>query len=475
MSLISFGGLASGIQSKEIIEAISMATRRQRVEPNLQKISRLKDTNAALGEFKGMLSKFQGLSFALGTLSGGAIPKLATSSNEQFVTASASNSALNGSYDLNVTNLAKNGTISFQTTGTTYTSPTDKVAPSAGPGTILFANFTIGEGVSSEVVSLVFDNNTTLEQFVSMFNEQSNSATATLVNVGTTQNPDLRPVITSKETGTNKGKITFISGSDPAIPGVDYFFQNQTLSQAENAKFTMAGIGGEIERSSNTINDLVPGVTFKLQAPGSAKITIENDTSLTKEKVQDLVKTYNNILDFVRLNSTITRDDSGSEPKINFGPLSSTKLASSALTSLRSAINSSALSGGGAVRIFADLGITTKRDGTLDLDESKFEEALSSNPEAVNDILKKFGDNVGATDGVIAQYIKFNSLIDLGVQANERQISNINETVNRAEQFILNQEKTLMQRFGRLESLIGGLQSQQSALTSALAGLGFYR
>jgi flagellar hook-associated protein 2 len=469
MTNINFAGLASGIDTEALISQMSEATRRQRIAPNKAKVANLQDTNSALKEFKSMLQKLQTVTRSFSTLDGGAISKFATSSNEQFVTASASKSALNGSYDLTVSNLAKNGTVSFETREKTYTSPNDAII---GPldASVLTANFTIGQAPSAETVNLSFNGFTTLSQFVDLFNAQSTSAIATLVNIGTAANPDYRPVISSKETGLSKGNITVNLG--PKILGETSFFQEETLSQAENAKFTMAGIGGEIERSSNTINDLVQGVTFRLQAPGSATITIENDNSQTKEKVQEFIDSYNEIVEFLKEKNQIIREETDRDVKNIFGPLTSTRIDEGAVSALRSAISSSVFSGGSAVRIFADLGITTERDGTLKFDEAKFDQAIESEPGSVDQVLTAFGDQVALTNGILQEYIKFNSLIDLGVQGNDKQISNINERISQAEQFILRQEQMMRQRFARLESVMGQMQSQQAALQSALIGLG---
>ena len=98
MPLINFAGLASGIDSEALIEAITDATRQTRVEPNETKIGELEDENDAIEELKTMLTELKDITEGFTSLSGGVVAKQASSSDETVLTASASNTALDGTY-----------------------------------------------------------------------------------------------------------------------------------------------------------------------------------------------------------------------------------------------------------------------------------------------------------------------------------------------------------------------------------------
>lgn len=470
MSTINFSGIASGIDSEALIKATSDATRKSRVEPYTTKKTQLEDTNSALDELKTMLTAFQSTVRDFGSLNGGGVVKEATSSDETKVSATASNAATNGTYSVTVTQLAKNETYSFRSTAGTYTSSTAiassgiNMADPASPNRTL--SFSIGTS-SPETVSITITNTTTLEDIANSFNASSSRAAASVVNVGTSASPDYRLVVSSNKEGTAEGAITVTVGASITTAND---FNNNTESDALDATFTVSGIGGTITRNSNTVSDLITGVTFDFQNTGTSVIRITPDTTSTISAVQDLVDKYNEIVNYVADNNQVSADSASST--ISFGPLNNTSVDESIIDSLRTAISGSTYSGGSLIRVFSDLGITTQRDGTLKLNQDTLETALGSEPDSVSNILLSFSDTVGLTGGTIDSYIRFNGLFDVTKNGNTDQITNLEDRISRAEKQILQNEESMRARFARLESLIGGLQNQQKTLSSALGGLG---
>jgi len=479
MPLINFSGLASGIDTESLIEATSNALRSQRIAPHQRKLDSLQDTNTALKELKTKFQKLQTLALGFTSLNGGALAKLAASTNESILTASASKSAPNGTYSMNVLETAKNGTLSFQRSPTEkYTSPTAHLNPAYDPespddlseDTITIK---IGTGSSSETVIVEGIASKTLNQFAAEFNEKSSKGQASIINAGTSGDPDYRIVITSNAEGVENGKIEIVALGSEVPPGV---LATTASDEAANARFTIAGIGGEIERSSNTISNVIPGVSFTLNGTGAATINVTNDDAQTTANVQEFIEAFNELVQFINENNKITREENGDNISNIFGSLASTRVDDNALSAVRSAMSSStylAPNEDNAVRMFADLGITTDRDGTMKFDTVKLEQALSKEPESVNEILKKFADKAATTGGTIAQFVQFNGLFDLTVKGNEKQVTNLNDRIARAEASILRQEQVMRQRFARLEAVMGEMQNQQAALNAALMGLGF--
>jgi len=110
MPVINFSGLASGIDSNALIEAISEATRQARVVPHEDRIAELEDTNTSFDELKTKLETLQSLLRDFATIYGGGVIKSASSTDETVLTATAATSASNGTYSLTVNQLAKNAT-----------------------------------------------------------------------------------------------------------------------------------------------------------------------------------------------------------------------------------------------------------------------------------------------------------------------------------------------------------------------------
>lgn len=454
MALINFSGIASGIDSNSLIDAMIDAQREVRITPNENKVTQLEETNSSMAELKTKVLALKDAAYKFTTLSGGGLSKQATSSDESTVTAAASNSATDGTYTATVTTLAKNATGSFN-----YDFASSSSAVSAAGGTV---TVTIGSGTSAESFDITVNaGTTTAADFVNQFNSKTTKAVASLVKIATDQ---YRIVISTNQQGTAEGSLSISSTAAD--------FDATTIDDADDAVFSISGIGTSITRSTNTIADVIPGLTFNLQNTGTATISVGTDVASTTTTVQDFVDAYNDVVAFMAKNNGITRDDSGSEVKNIWGALAQTRVDDNMLTALRSAISGSTYSSGTQIRIFADLGITTERDGTLKFDGDTFASALAKEPNSVNSVLQNFGDTIATTAGTIAQFTRFGGLFDITTNANQSTIDNLKKRIAEAEASLAQQRENLVARFARLESLMGNLQSQQSALTSALAGLG---
>jgi flagellar hook-associated protein 2 len=299
--------------------------------------------------------------------------------------------------------------------------------------------------------------------WVSEFNVQSSTAEASIVNVGTDTQPSYRVVISSIYEGTAKGAITYTGGTSPT---------NVLVDAATDAVFSINGISGTITRSTNSVSDVIPGVTLGLVAVGtSAVLKVSEDAATTSSKISDFVDQFNSIIKFVTDNNTISRQETGTSVTNVFAPLASARVDDSGLSALKSAFSSTAASSGSAVRIFADLGITTQRDGTLLFDSVKFNGAISKEPSSVSLLLQQFADTASLTGGTIDLYTRFNGMFDTTMNGNKTQITSLNQQISDAEKAIERQADEMRARFARLESTMGKLQQQQQSLSSALAGL----
>lgn len=463
---INFSGLASGIDTAALIQASSDATRAARVTPSQKRVTELEETNAAADELSNKLDLLKASLKGFTTLNGGGVSKTATSSKESVLSASVANNATNGAYTVTVNSLAKNHTYSFDQTFAASTTPIDNTLTGGEPAGDRTVTFTVGAGAEQETVSVEVKNGTfSASDFVTAFNNASTKAEASLVNTGTAASPAYKIVISSNYEGTQKGSISR-TALGASLAGLSGFSEDA----ASDASVTVTGIG-TVTRSTNTIADIVPGVTFSLSSTGSSTVRIAEDVDTTVSKVQSFIDAYNDVVKFVNENNTITRDETTKEVTNTFAPLASSRVDDNALAALRSALSASTASGGSAVRIFADLGITTQRDGSLLFDSSKLKTVIASEPTSVSNVLSSFADKAATTGGTIDQYTRYNGLLDLSINSNKAEIADLNDRIQEAERQIARQEESMKARYARLESLMSKLQQQQSSLTSALSGL----
>jgi len=467
MPAVSFSGLASGIDGDAVIQALIDARRVQqlpfqnRIAQNLNENEALDELNTKLLSLRSAISEFR-------NITGSALSKVATSSNPDALAVSATSAAQATSTQITVNQLAKAATFSFTDRFTELDTP---IAPGlSGPTTM---ELTVGVGDEARVVSVEVDAETTLGDLVTEFNEQAdNRYTANVVNTGTEEAPQYALVFNSLESGTERGMLQVVASPELQAQG---FFTATNVEQAVDAEIEVAGLG-TITRSSNQIDGLVPGVSITLKEAGTGPVTITvtNDAGRTAEKVEAFLEALNDVISFSRAEGKIQRVEEEGQVKNIYGSLARTRVDDQVLTSLRTAM-STADSGreDAAIKIFAGSGGTIEKiDGTYSVDIEKFEEAVGTDPQAVEDLLGNFAEQMTATNGVLDVYTRFEGTIDNAQQANERSNEAFQDRIDRIERSIESQEALLRKVFANLEETVGRLNSGAGALQSLVTGLG---
>ena len=227
---------------------------------------------------------------------------------------------------------------------------------------------------------------------------------------------------------------------------------------------------------------------LKANTTSSTTITVKDDIPSTAADIEEFVDAYNDMVEFVNESNRVVRESEDEDSLNIFSPLALTTLDDNMIANIRTEIAKATagndVSGSNfEVNIFANIGITTERDGTLlfnpdatvSTDNQGFETAMNADPESVRRLLQNFAEEVATLNtagGVIHQYTAFNGLFDQAETNNKDNIRSLNDRIARQEAAILRREDALRAQFARLERTTAELQSQQGALTSALAGLG---
>ncbi len=461
MATVTFSGLASGIDSASLIDSLVSQQRTAKVTPLEDKVAQYEDTQDSLDKLKSLLVDLKTSAETFRVVSGGALSKNSESSDETVMSVSSSNAANTGNYELTVNQLAKSGSFSF---GSRFNSGQSLMAEG------LTGSDTIDITIGNETTSININGSTTIESFVEQFNGKSSNGEASLINVGSSSSPKYALMITSNESGTEKGSISINVGENLISTNSSLDPTAGTLSQAQDAKISIAGLSDNIERSSNTISDLIPGITLKLNSTGSVNLTTTISTEDTAEDVQNFVDAFNKVVSYIKENDAISTKTEDNELKIIYGSLSGTSLDENILSTLKSALSSTRTSGG-SVNILSELGITTQRDGTLAFDSDVFEKALNKDSKSVETLLTKLGDDFGAVNGKVAQFTGYNALIDQGITNFSNQIATANNKITSYETYLSKYEERLTKKYAGLESLMAKLNSQQTALSSLLSNL----
>ena len=459
MAIAQFSGLASGIDSASLIDAIISARETQN-QLRRNDIDDLQAENSSLDELNTKLIALNDLIDRFRTSNGGGVNKRANSTTPTVATATASSSAANASYGVTVSSIAKAGTTSFNNS---YAS--GSAAVSAGTGNL---SISVGEGPDLiNITAAIQGGVTTLDQLADAINADPNASgrlVASVVNLST--GSDYRLILTSLQTGTGRGRIA--TSADPALTEIQT--ADTTIDDATDAIFQLSGITGNIIRPNNSISDVVSGLSFNLTGTGTTNISVASDVDTTSDKMQEIIDAYNDVVQFINENDAVTRTGSDDAATNVFGSLAKTRIDDDFLSSFRTQVLG-AESDGTRVTSLSELGFITNRDGTITFDSDQFKENAAADPDGASGVLTDFADNVAGVGGVIYQFTSFGGFIDIAKGGNNSEIEDLNRQIQQLERYTGKIRDSLTKQFARLESITSELQSKQQALTSVLAGL----
>lgn len=354
----------------------------------------------AIGTIQGAMYSFQS---SVATLSNASTFQgvSATASDTTTLSASALTSAVSGSYSIGISSLAQAQTLvaTGQTGisnaiggGTTTTLSFDAgtiagtlTGGSYAPGATFASN---GSGIKTVTIN---STNNSLQGIRDAINAANVGVTASIINDGSAT--PYRLVMTSNNSGvTNSMKISAtgdatvssLLANDPT--GV----QNMTETvSATNAIMTVNGIA--ISKPSNSVSDVIPGVTLNLSTVTTTPttLTVAKDTASVVTSVNDFVKSFNS------LNKTLS-DLSAYDPTTKKSAiLQGDAMVRNLQSQLRGILN---VPGAGALTNMAQIGVTFQRDGSLAVDSAKLNKAMASN---FNDIAGLFAATGQASDSLV--------------------------------------------------------------------------
>lgn len=223
---------------------------------------------------------------------------------------------------------------------------------------------------------------------------------------------------------------------------------------ASSASLVINGLS--VSRESNTIDDLITGVSLSLLADSGTStptLTVSTDTDALTSNVKDFISAYNSTMTLIK--SVVS--DSATKRAL----LSGDGAVNSMLNTLRSTISTTFGSYAPAT-----LGITHDKDGVLQLDEGVFTNFLSTDLSGVVDSLNKMGKSF---DDTASFYV--NTSIPSRTDGLDQSIKRVDAAVASLQRRLTLTQEQLTKRFNNLETLIGQLQQNGSALTQMIQGL----
>ena len=256
-------------------------------------------------------------------------------------------------------------------------------------------------------------------------------------------------------------------------------FATPPLQEAADASLVVDGI--EYTRNSNSITDILPGVTLDLRYPSTTNnpstIALTRDTSTLKANLAGLVTAYNDLNNIIKETT-----NPKSTLEIYGATLVGNNTVRLVLSQIRSSFFSISSTPGGNYKTLNQIGFSLDQTGVLNLDESKLDAALQGN---VDDISKMFTGGFNNLSkyaklpaGLAGDTIrKLGKLLEptgpLVTQTNNAESEN---TKYRAQLSQLEKRMAVLlaryqKQFAAMDSLVGSANSQRASLKTTFDGM----
>ena len=403
-----------------------------------QQQSTLQVQAAVLNSINSSLSSLQDKVNSLKDLAGPLASKTATSSESQILTATVQPSAWDGTHIVVVSNLAS--------TGTAYSDPL------ADSGTS-FQTGTISLNIGSKSVDIQIDGtNNTLDTLASYINQQNLGISASVVNDAS----GARLALVSQATG---------SAGDLTITGNSSGLGMHKGATGQNASLTIDGV--PFSSATNTVTGAIPGVTLRLasSAPNTeVQLSVGEDQAGAKHAVSDFVSSYNQVINAINAQYTVT---SGGQT----GPLA----ADSSLRELQSSLLSNAaysLKGNSYVNL-ASLGVNMADDGTLSVDETQLDSALSGNYSDFQNFFQTASTGFAAhfSTSLNALTDSTQGLLNVDLTQNASQQKALSQQISDLEDRLAVQQQQLIQQYSQVDTALRMFPTIMAQLNSELSSL----
>jgi flagellar hook-associated protein 2 len=290
---------------------------------------------------------------------------------------------------------------------------------------------------------------------------------ASILNTGTETTPAYRLVLGSNDTGASNS-IT-ISADDTTLDtvttGVD------TFQAAQDSQIVLGEGAGAvtIDRASNTLADVISGLTLNLQAEdlgNPVTISVTRDNTAVKEGITNFVSSYNEVVEFI--NEQTEFDLETGERGILVGD----SLARTVLDRIRQSALSE-ISGLTTFTSASQIGFETQpADGTIKLNEAALDAALSENYSAVRDLFIQ--NPTTGTEGIgelVVNAVDALDDVESGALAIRQkslttQIDSFAQQISVKEAALSLYEEQQRIKFANLDGLLATLQGQLDALAT---------
>jgi flagellar hook-associated protein 2 len=322
------------------------------------------------------------------------------------------------------------------------------------------ANGTMSLVVGGNTYPIDVSKNNNLTGLADAINAAGAGVTATVITTGTGDNPDYLSISADATGATTLQLIDDPKGT-----------ANNILTDTNQGSNAMFNLNGEpVDSPTNTINDVVPGLTFTILATTASadstdsgetvNLTLATDPSTLSSALSNLVTSYNAL-------ATQCNAQTGTSGGLLTGNsiIRQTQQAMRQLTGYE---------GTGAITNLADLGIELDTNGQMSLNQSTFNALTSSQIDAAFQFLGSATTGLGA---LASNFTQISDPVSGLIEDQENQYNTTNTRLTNQISTLTDQINTmqtnLLQQLNSADELCQELENQQSELTSSIQALDY--
>jgi len=446
---LNFGAINSGTGIDVASTVSQILSIEQSVEtPWKNQLTNLKAQDTVLTTLGTDLSTLSTSLQALTDFTGIFASKQGSSSDTNVVAlSSATPIASAGSHSITVNSLAQ--------TSSTYSGPI------ANASDVLSGTLTIQVGSGAQQSITVDSSSNTLTTLAAAINAASMGVRASIIK----DTNGSRLSLVSANSGS-AGQITLTSSLTDSTAGAAISFQQG--QQGRDANLNVDGI--DVTTASNTVSDVIPGVTFQLLSTSGTsqpvQVQITNDNSSIEQAMSAFVTAYNAVV-------TDIKSQEGKDSNGNAQPL----YGDPTLALIQNQLTSGLLGGAasGAINNLAQLGISMGHDGKLTLNTADLDASLNENFSDVEGFLQNSGSFGQALTKALngLSSTSTSGAVYLALQQNTSQEASLNENITNQEARITADKVRLTAQLNTANQILQSLPDQLNQvdqLYSAVTG-----
>ena len=460
-------GLGSGLDTTAIVKALVDSDKAAKQGQITRATTTTTNSISGVGPLRSLRAAFNTAMKDLGSTTNPQFAGFAaTSSAPTVLTATASNSAVNGTYSVKVNNLAT----ASKVTSAAFAGGTTSAIPS---GTLTISQ----KGVN---YNLNVPDGSTLQSVRDAINADSSLKAAGFSANIVTDSFGSRLVLGSSTTGAGSDiSVSGIAGLE--IDGTNVVGANGAAltatsagaigAVAKDASFSIDGMA--LTSKSNTVSTAISGLTLNLLGvggDGTATVTVAPNNDGLKASIQKFVDAYNAVANSITALTKPTLDDDGN-PTVP-AKLTGDALPRSLLAAIREPLSQTGA--GDKLTVLAQLGITTdQKTGALNFDNTKFTAAMNDK-KLSGEVQTMFTGSNGLLERMskaIEPYSQTGGILDQRTSALNKTQTRLKNDQEALDRRVVTLTATLTKKYNDMDTLVGKLKATASNITSMFEAL----